>query len=296
MCVLSVVEPCRTFSLRGVLSDLHATRAYRLPEQCSPRPGRNVLRCTPMKRPPLFCLFVLLCASALSSADDHGRLAIDPKGTLAARAQVARFRPRVEAARTAASFEDTVDEMLAERPTIKPEATSQRAVVISAHPLATAAGLEALRRGGNVVDAIVAVSLALGVVEEDASGIGGEGMMLIHRVSDAKTVAIDFKDQVPMEGVLRNPKILDGDRLVASGPAAVNIPGVVAGMDLAYRKYGSGKIAWMDLIEPAIRAATDGFVLDEALPSSVREGQRLLKRYDAAAKMSRSQQAGGLQP
>ena len=197
----------------------------------------------------------------------------------------ARFRPRVEAARSAAAFEDAVDDMLAERPTIKPEASSTKAVVVSAHPLATAAGLEALRRGGNVVDAIVAVSFALGVVEEDASGIGGEGMMLIHRASDGKTVAIDFKDQVPMEGTLSNPKVLDGDRLVSSGPAAANIPGVVAGMDLAYRKYGSGKILWKDLIEPAIRAASDGFVLDEALPSSVREGQRFLKRYDAAAKV-----------
>lgn len=197
----------------------------------------------------------------------------------------ARFRPRVEAAKTESAFEDAVDEMLVERPPLKIEAASSRAVVVSAHPLATAAGLEALRRGGNVVDAIVAVSFALGVAEEDASGIGGEGMMLIHRASDGKTVAIDFKDQVPMEGTLANPRILDGDRLVSSGPAAVNIPGVVAGMDLAYRRYGSGRLAWKDLIEPAIRAAEQGFVLDEALPSSVREGQRFLRRYDAAAKI-----------
>ncbi|MEO8359163.1 MAG: gamma-glutamyltransferase [Vicinamibacteria bacterium] len=198
---------------------------------------------------------------------------------------VTRFRPQMAAVRTDAAFEDTVDRMLEERPPIKVEAKSSRAVVVSAHPLATAAGLEALRRGGNVVDAIVAVSFALGIVEEDASGIGGEGMMLIHRASDGKTVAIDFKDQVPMEGTLTNPKILDGDRLVGSGPAAVNIPGVVAGMDLAYRKYGSGKIPWKDLIEPAIRAAREGFVLDEALPSSVRAGQRSLKKYEGAAKI-----------
>ena len=197
----------------------------------------------------------------------------------------ARFRPRAEAAKTDAAFEDAVDDMLAERPAIKPEVSSSRAVVVSAHPLATAAGLEALRRGGNVVDAIVAVSFALGVTEEDASGIGGEGMMLIHRASDGKTVAIDFKDQVPMQGTLTNPKILEGDRLVSSGPAAANIPGVVAGMDLAYRKYGSGKIPWKDLIEPAIRAAGEGFVLDDALPSSVREGQRFLKKYDGAARI-----------
>lgn len=196
-----------------------------------------------------------------------------------------KFRPRVEATRADPAFEDAVDEMLAARPPIKEEAVSKRAVVVSAHPQATEAGLLALRRGGNVVDAMVAVSFALGVVEEDASGIGGEGMMLIHRASDGKTVAIDFKDQVPMEGTLTNPKILDGDRLVSSGPAAVNIPGVVAGMDLAYRKYGSGKVLWKDLVEPAIRAASDGFVLDDALPSSVRAGERFLKRYEAAAKI-----------
>ncbi len=197
----------------------------------------------------------------------------------------ARFRSRAEASRSEAALEDVVDGMLVARPAIKPEASSPHAVVVSAHPLATAAGLEALRRGGNVVDAIVAVSFALGVAEEDASGIGGEGMMLIHRASDGKTVAIDFKDQVPMEATLTNPKILDGDRLVSSGPAAANIPGVVAGLDLAYRKYGSGKVAWTDLIEPAVRAATDGFVLDEAMPSSMREGQRLLRKSTGAAKI-----------
>lgn len=197
----------------------------------------------------------------------------------------AKARPTVESARSEVAFEDAVDDMLAAHPPIKTEASSPRAVVVSAHPIATAAGLEALRRGGNVVDAIVAVSFALGVVEEDASGIGGEGMMLIHRASDGKTVAIDFKDQVPMEGTLDNPKILEGDRLVSSGPAAVNIPGVVAGMDLAYRKYGGGKVAWKDLIAPAIKTASEGFVLDEALPTSVREGQRMLRRYDAAAKI-----------
>ena len=197
----------------------------------------------------------------------------------------ARFRPRALAARSETTFEDVVDEMLASRPLIKPEVSSPKAVVVSAHPLATAAGLEVLRRGGNVVDAIVAVSFALGVVEPDASGIGGEGMMLIHLAKEGRTTALDFKDQVPMEGTLTNPKVLAGDRLVSSGPAAANIPGVVAGMDLAYRKYGSGKVPWKDLIEPAIRAATDGFVLDEALPSSVLEGQRLLMRYEAAARI-----------
>ena len=196
-----------------------------------------------------------------------------------------RFRTRAQNAPSEEALEDVVDQMLAERPPIMAEASSHRAVVVSAHPLATAAGLDALRRGGNVVDAIVAVSFALGVAEEDASGIGGEGMMLIHRASDSKTVAIDFKDQVPMEATLSNPKILDGDRLVSSGPAAANIPGVVAGMDLAYRKYGSGKVAWKDLIEPAIRAASEGFVLDEAMPSSVREGQRTLRKHEGAAKI-----------
>ena len=74
-------------------------------------------------------------------------------------------------------------------------------------------------------------------------------------------------------------------RIVADGPAAANIPGVVAGLDYAYRNYGSGKVKWEDLVAPAIALADEGFILDEGLPSSIAEGRRFLEKWPEAAKI-----------
>ena len=72
---------------------------------------------------------------------------------------------------------------------------------------------------------------------------------------------------------------------MADGPAAANIPGVVAGLDYLYRHYGSGKVKWEDLVEPAITLADEGFVLDEALPTTIAEGRRFLEKWPEAAKI-----------
>ena len=74
-------------------------------------------------------------------------------------------------------------------------------------------------------------------------------------------------------------------RIVADGPAAANIPGVVAGLDYPYRTYGSGKVKWEDLVAPAITLADEGFILDEGLPSSIAEGRRFLEKWPEAAKI-----------
>ena len=74
-------------------------------------------------------------------------------------------------------------------------------------------------------------------------------------------------------------------RIVADGPAAANIPGVVAGLDYLYRTYGSGKVKWEDLVAPAITLADEGFILDEGLPSSIAEGRRFLEKWPEAAKI-----------
>jgi gamma-glutamyltranspeptidase/glutathione hydrolase len=78
---------------------------------------------------------------------------------------------------------------------------------------------------------------------------------------------------------------MNDGRLVADGPAAANIPGVVAGLDYLHKKYGSGKVKWPELLDPAIRLAEDGFILDEALPTSIAEGRRFLEKWSEAAKI-----------
>ena len=195
-----------------------------------------------------------------------------------------RLRPRALRAADAAALEAVIFELLSERPTLRPEATG-RAGVSSANPHATAAGIEILKRGGNVVDAAVAVSFALGVVEPDASGVGGYGEMVVYRRDMDKPVVIEFLTRVPEHASLTNGALLENGRLPTDGPVLANVPGTVAGMYMAWERYGSGNVAWADLVEPAIRLAEDGFVADDAFPTTLhREAHRFLKYPSSEAR------------
>jgi gamma-glutamyltranspeptidase len=195
------------------------------------------------------------------------------------------YRPRAEQARTQAALEDVVDQMVTQQPLVKPVVSSSRAVVVSAHPLASAAGREVLEQGGNIVDAAIAVSFALGVVEPDASGIGGDGQAVLYLKGMAEPTVIEFKDQTPRAATLDAPGLLRNGRLPSDGPMAANIPGVVAGLDYLYTKYGSQRVAWADLVAPAIKHADEGFVLDATLPSSVAEGRQSFLKYTASSRI-----------
>jgi gamma-glutamyltranspeptidase len=196
-----------------------------------------------------------------------------------------KFRPRATAAKNEADLENVIDEMIAQQPLIKPVVSSNGAVVVSGHPLASEAGRLAFEKGGNVVDAMIAVSFALGVVEPEASGVGGDGSAVLFLKGMKRPTTIDYKDMTPIRATPDNPKIVEDGRIVADGPAAANIPGVVAGLDYLYRTYGSGKVKWEDLVDPAIKLADEGFILDEGLPSSIAEGRRFLEKWPEAAKI-----------
>jgi gamma-glutamyltranspeptidase len=196
-----------------------------------------------------------------------------------------RFRPLAARAADAAEFERRVDDLIAAQPLVKAPVSSRGAVVVTGHRLASEAGARTIERGGNVVDAAVAASFALGVVEPDASGIGGDGMAILWLTSMDVPVVVDFKDQTPMRATLDNPRIFRGGRLVTDGPAAVNIPGLVAGLQLLHERYGSGRIRWADLVSPAAALAEDGFVLDASLPTTIVEGRAQIGRYAEAARV-----------
>ena len=196
-----------------------------------------------------------------------------------------KHRGRAAAAKNEAELESVIDEMVAAQPLIKPVVTSSGAVVVSGHPLASEAGRLAFEKGGNVVDAMIAVSFALGVVEPEASGIGGDGSAVLYLKGMKRPTTIEYKDMTPIKATPDNPQIMQDGRIVADGPAAANIPGVVAGLDYLYRNYGSGKVKWEDLVAPAIALADEGFVLDESLPSSIAEGRRFLDKWPEAAKI-----------
>jgi gamma-glutamyltranspeptidase len=196
-----------------------------------------------------------------------------------------KYQARAAQAKADAEFEDVVDAMVAEQPLIKPVVASSGAMVVSGHPLASEAGRLALDKGGNIVDAAIAVSFALGVVEPEASGLGGDGAAVLYLKGMKQPTVVDYKDQTPIHATVDNPAIMVDGRLVADGAAAANIPGVVAGLEFLYKKYGSGKVKWADLIAPAITLADEGFVLDESLPTSIAEGQRFLEKHAEAARI-----------
>lgn len=192
-----------------------------------------------------------------------------------------KHRAAAIAAPDDAALQRVIYAMLRDRPPLRNAATG-RAGVSSAHPTSTAAGLEILRAGGNVVDAAVAVSFALGVVEPDASGVGGYGEMVITLKGMAKPTLIEFMSRVPEDAGLTNSSLMQNGRYPSDGPVLVNVPGTVAGMHSAWRKYGSGKVSWKDILAPAIRAAREGYVVSEGLATTLSTEREHFAKYDGS--------------
>lgn len=138
---------------------------------------------------------------------------------------------------------------------------SDKGMVAAANPLAAAAGAEILERGGNAVDAAIAVSLTLGVVEPYASGLFGEGYMVV-RMADGKSYSVDFRSTVPAKGTYDE---LKRENLTVSQvkrmPQGACVPGVVAALEAVYSK-GASK-PFSELAEPAIRLAAQGFEVNK---------------------------------
>jgi gamma-glutamyltranspeptidase len=142
--------------------------------------------------------------------------------------------------------------------------------------------VEILQSGGNVVDAAVAVSFALGVVEPDASGMGGYGEMLVYLKGMAQPQLLEFMARVPEEGGLGNATLQEGGRYPSDGPVLAMIPGTVAAMHTAWKRHGSGKVAWADLLGPAIRAAREGYVVSDGLATTLWLERDRFAKYESS--------------
>src|SRR5262245_14907014 len=141
-------------------------------------------------------------------------------------------------------------------------ATSMKGMVASVNPLATEAGLAALRRGGNAIDAAVAVGLTLGVVDAHNSGLGGGCFILIRR-ADGTFIVIDGRETAPTKAT-RDMFVRGGvaqGELSQHGPLAAATPGALAAYALALKDHGRLQLA--DLAGPAADLAERGFVLDQ---------------------------------
>jgi gamma-glutamyltranspeptidase/glutathione hydrolase len=161
-------------------------------------------------------------------------------------------------------------------------------MVVSEEKIATGIGVEILRRGGNAVDASVAVSLALAVTLPKAGNLGGGGFMLIHLADGKKTIAIDYREMAP--AATTADVFLDAEgRAVAEKSRdtglAVGVPGTVAGLAYALRTYGSGKFGLAELAAPAVALAREGIVVEDDLADSLPKASTRLRHWPSSAKV-----------
>ena len=165
---------------------------------------------------------------------------------------------------------------------------ARHGMVVTQESRASWIGVDVLKRGGNAVDAAVAVGFALAVTYPRAGNIGGGGFMLIHLAKDNRQVAIDYRETAP---TATTPDVF----LDAKGEAdpnksrelglAIGVPGTVAGLALAHQKYGSKKFRFADLIAPALTLAKDGIRVDDDLADSLPFARPRLARWPASAKI-----------
>ena len=151
--------------------------------------------------------------------------------------------------------------------------------------LGSEAGIEILKRGGNAVDAAVAVAFALAVVEPAAGNIGGGGFMLI-RLANGKTTFLDYREVAPGKATrdmyIGKDGQLDEEASVI-GYKSIAVPGTVAGLTLALKTYGSMKLA--DVLAPAIRLAENGFPISKRLAHEFEAQRPALQRFTASRRI-----------
>jgi gamma-glutamyltranspeptidase/glutathione hydrolase len=162
------------------------------------------------------------------------------------------------------------------------EKSFARCAVASVNPLATQAGVEAIRRGGNAVDAAIATALTLGVVDGHNSGIGG-GCFILIRAADGTFAAIDGRETAP--AAARRDLYVIGGRLdegaSKTGALASGVPGALAAYELALEKFGKLKLA--DLLLPAADLAEKGFPIDEMYARKIEATAPAIRKFPASA-------------
>src|ERR1044071_8205242 len=160
---------------------------------------------------------------------------------------------------------------------------ARHGMVASTNEVASQVGVDIMKRGGNAVDAAIAVAFALAVTHPAAGNLGGGGFMMI-RLKDGRTTAIDYREMAPSAAhrdvyLDKNGNLIEGEGGSLVGYRAAGVPGRVRGMELALKKYGSGKLTWAQLVEPARQLAGRGFVVTHELARSLYGSREYLEKY-----------------
>ncbi len=170
--------------------------------------------------------------------------------------------------------------MAAPRAVATPAAHPPGAVIASGHALATEAGLQILREGGNAFDAAVAVSSTLSVVEPISSGLGGGGFFLLHDAASGKDVFVDARETAPAAATAAQYLLKNGDLnrdRAQNGPWSAGIPGLPAAFVHLAEKYG--KLPLKTTLAPAIHIATDGFAVYARMAKGYASRRDVMERY-----------------
>jgi gamma-glutamyltranspeptidase / glutathione hydrolase len=160
---------------------------------------------------------------------------------------------------------------------------AERFLVVTAHPLASRAGYDVIKLGGNALDAAIAAAMVLNLVEPQSSGIGGGGFLLYWSQKDAKVSAWDGRETAPAAAT--PGRFLGGSGKPVSWPDAivsgksVGVPGLLRMLEAAHRRHG--RLAWSDLFRPAIRLAEDGFPISPRLHALLAADRFLAEDDDA---------------
>jgi gamma-glutamyltranspeptidase/glutathione hydrolase len=174
--------------------------------------------------------------------------------------------------------------LLASTPRLAAAAWAPHGMVASEHVLASQAGVEILKRGGNAVDAAVATAFAVCVVNPSSCGVGGGGFMLIYLAHQHRAVALDYREVAPAAAsrdmFVRNGKALP--ELSLRGGLAVGVPGEVAGLTAALQRHGTLPLA--TVMQPAIRYARDGFPVGAHLAKEIAQNLAGLRSTPALAR------------
>ncbi|MBS1829730.1 MAG: gamma-glutamyltransferase [Acidobacteria bacterium] len=165
------------------------------------------------------------------------------------------------------------------RPVIALAERAKSAMAASVHPLATEAALEVMRKGGNAVDAAVAIAFVLAVVHPEAGNIAGGGFLMA-QMADGKNTVIDYAFQTP--GAF-SPGIFKGERLTSVGYKTIGIPGTPAGMGMVHAKFG--KLKWAECLEPARRLAKDGFPASQRMEIILKLQVPVMKQFAETARV-----------
>jgi gamma-glutamyltranspeptidase / glutathione hydrolase len=160
--------------------------------------------------------------------------------------------------------------------------SARHAIVVSDAPIASRVGSEIMRRGGNAVDAAVATEFALAVVYPEAGNLGGGGFMVIH-MADGRNAALDYREMAPLAATHDMYVGPDGKVTEQStvGPLASGVPGTVAGLTTALARYGTMPLS--TVMQPAIRLAEQGFVVDSAMANTFADYADYIGKFAGAA-------------